>query len=43
MTRLWRLGMLVLSAVAVGIVGYDRALMILWVGHTDLEVEFVKP
>ena len=41
MTRGWRIGVFVLSVLALGLWGYDRAWTELWIGATELKVEFV--
>lgn len=41
MATRWRWPCLAVAAVALGVWGYDRTTRIFWLGHTDLEVEFV--
>lgn len=41
MVRLWRILLIAVFAALLIVGGYDRILMIQWVGGTDLEVEFL--
>jgi hypothetical protein len=41
MTRRWWLVLIGLAVFLLGVWGYDRILTVWWVGHTDLEVEFL--